>query len=125
MRTEVLERPATKVRKLNVKKHVPKATKAPTKKRRRFIPADLDKGQPLGDERDRQYFLTLRLMRDKSNSELAQLTGMSHSTFCNWRKRLQDGATRRPAFNSVSKVCHALGKQLAIIDPKSKEIFDE
>jgi transcriptional regulator with XRE-family HTH domain len=73
--------------------------------------------------RDRQHFITLRLIKGKSPSEVAKETGMSASTIAKWRVDPRRGGTRYPRMNSIVKVLDACNADLEVVDRETGRVI--
>lgn len=58
---------------------------------------------------DRDVFDVLRLIKGLTAGEVAERSGVSPTTIAKWRYRLQDGGTRWPRHDTMSKVVQSMG----------------
>lgn len=66
-------------------------------------------------ERDRDVFDVLKVIRDFGAREVADKSGVSASTIYNWRRPLDEGGTRFPRFKTMQLILTAFGHKLKVV----------
>ncbi len=75
----------------------------------------------MSNDRDRQIFAVLRLVKDRKPSEIATKAKRSNgktisaSTIANWRKPVSQGGTKYPQHDTLAAVARAAGYKFDLV----------